>query len=142
MNTTKEQNMISMTVGNPTYNAYVRIENITCPMGKINEKTRIINAIKAIRNIAFMDVDSCLTKERAFSPSYEYNTNVSNLGFLTGLKEAKDFVESFLTRLNEAHDTGMPMVLTSDVLRQDQLEMLVAVIMFNTPCRYDVYYRP
>ena len=127
--------MINMTVGNATYNAYVRIESITCPMGKINEETRRINAIKAIRNIAFMDVDSCLTKQRA-----GYNTNVSNLVFLTGLKEAKDFVESFLTRLNEAHDTGMPMILTSDVLRQDQLEMIVAVIMFNTPCRYDVYY--
>jgi len=127
MNTTKEQNMISMTVGNPTYNAYVRIENI-CPMGKINENSRLINAIKAIRNIAFMDGNSRNAK--------------SNLGFLTGLKDAKDFVESFLARLNEAYDADKACILTSDTLRQDELEMIVAVIMFNTPCRYDVYYKP
>lgn len=132
MNNTKEQNMISMTVGNPTYNAYVRIENI-CPMGKINENSRLINAIKAIRHIAFMDVDSRNANSMGAT---------SNLAFLAGLKEAKDFVEPFLARLNEAYNTDKPMILTSDTLRQDELEMIVAVIMFNTPCRYDVYYKP
>ena len=133
MNTTKEQNMISMTVGDPTYNAYVRIENITCPMGKINENTRRINAIRTIRNIALMDVDSRNSNSMGAT---------SNLAFLVGLKEAKDFVESFLARLNEAYDTDKPMIMTSDTLRHDELEMIVAVIMFNTPCRYDVYYQP
>ncbi len=133
MNTTKEQNMISMTVGNPTHNAYVRIDTITCPMGKINEYTRKINAIKAIRNIALMDVDSRNASSMGAT---------SNLEFLAGLVESKNFVESFLDRLNEAHDAGVPMTLTSDTLRQDELEMIVAVIMFNTPCRYDVYYKP
>jgi alkylhydroperoxidase/carboxymuconolactone decarboxylase family protein YurZ len=133
MNTTKEQNMINMTVCNLTHNAYVRIDNITCPMGKIDEKTRKINAIKAIRNIAFMDADS---RRVSSSPS-----NVSNLVFLAGLKEAKNFVQSFLNRLNEAHDNDTAMILTSDTLQQDELEMIVAVIMFNTPCRYEVYYR-
>ena len=131
MNTHKEQNMINMTVGNPTHNAYVRIENITCPLGPINEKTRKINAIKTIRNIACMDRDS---RSAACSPT--------RMEFLTGLKEAKYFVESVLTLLNEAYDAGKPMIMTSDVLYQDDLEMIVAVIMFNTPCRYDVYYRP
>lgn len=131
MNTTKEQNMISMTVGNPTHNAYVRIDNITCPLGTINEKTRKINAITTIRSIALMDRGS---RTIACSPT--------RMGFLNGLKEAKDFVESFLARLNEAYDTDKPMIMTSDTLRQDELEMIVAVIMFNTPCRYDVYYRP
>ena len=131
MNTTKEQNMINMSVGNPTHNAYVRIENITCPLGAINEKTRKINAIKAVRNIALMDRDS---RSAVCSPT--------RMGFLNGLKEAKDFVESFLTKLNEAYNTDKPMIVTSDVLHQDELEMIVAVIMFNTPCRYEVYYRP
>ena len=131
MNTTKEQNMINMTVGNPTHNAYVRIENITCPLGAINEKTRKINAIKAVRNIALMDHGS---RSAICSPT--------RMGFLNSLKEAKDFVESFLTKLNEAYNTDKPMIVTSDVLHQDELEMIVAVIMFNTPCRYDVYYRP
>ena len=124
--------MINMTVGNPTHNAYVRIENITCPLGPINEKTRKINAIKAVRYIALMDRDArsatCCTPTR--------------MAFLVSLKEAKDFVESFLTLLDKAYEAGTPMVLTSDVLIQDELEMIVAVIMFNTPCRYEVYYRP
>lgn len=140
MNTTKEQNMINMSVGNPTHNAYVRIENINRTLGSlgaqtaqglINEKTRNINAIKAVRNIALMDRDS---RSATCIPT--------RIGFLTDLKEAKDFVESFLARLNEAHNTGKPMILTSNILRQDELEMIVAVIMFNTPCRYEVYYRP
>ena len=131
MNTTKEQNMINMTVGNSAHNAYVRIENI-CPMGKINEKTRKINAIRVIRNIAFMDIDS----QNAHSKGV-----TSNLAFLTSLVEAKDFVQSFLDRLNEAHDNDTAMILTSDTLQQDELEMIVAVIMFNTPCQYEVYYR-
>ena len=138
MNTTKEQNMINMSVGNPTHNAYVRIENINrtlgninCTLGPINENSRKINAIKAVRNIALMDRDS---RSATCTPT--------RMGFLAGLKEAKDFVESFLIPLNEAYNTGKPMVLTSDVLHQDELEMIVAVIMFNTPCRYEVYYRP
>lgn len=131
MNTTKEQNMINMSVGNPTHNAYVRIENINRTLGPINEKTRNINAIKAVRNIALMDRDS---RSATCTPT--------RMGFLTDLKEAKDFVESFLARLNEAHNTGKTMILTSNILRQDELEMIVAVIMFNTPCRYEVYYRP
>ena len=131
MNTTKEQNMINMTVGNLTQNAYVCIDNITCPLGAINEKTRKINAIKAVRNIALMDRD---LRSATCTPT--------RMGFLAGLKEAKDFVESFLTLLDKAYEASEPMVLTSDVLHQDELEMIVAVIMFNTPCRYDVYYRP
>ena len=123
----KEQNMINIAVGSPTQpRAYVRVDEIT-----IRENFRTINAIKAVRSIALMDRDS---RSAVCSPA--------QLLPLTGLKEAKDFVESFITNLANAQGAGKPMVLTSSCISQENLELLVAVIMFHSNYRYSIHIKP
>jgi len=129
----KEQNMINITVGSPTQpRAYVRVDEITqLNYKEIRANFRTINAIKAVRNIALMDRDS---RSAVCSPS--------QLQPLTGLKEAKDFVESFITNLVTAVTAGKPMIVTSDTISQDNLELLVAMIMFHSNCRYSTHIKP
>lgn len=129
----KEQNMINIAVGSPTPpRAYVRVDEITeLNYNEIRANFRTINAIKAVRNIALMDRDS---RSAVCSPS--------QLLPLTGLKEAKDFVESFITNLVTAVMAGKPMVLTSSCISQENLELLVSVIMFHSNCRYSIHIKP
>ena len=123
----KEQNMINIAVGSPTPpRAYVRVDEIT-----VRENFRTINAIKAVRSIALMDRDS---RSAVCSPA--------QLLPLTGLKEAKDFVESFITNLVNAQGAGEPMIVTSDTISQENLELLVSVIMFHSNCRYSTHIKP
>lgn len=128
----KEQNMINIAVGAPTHKAYVRIDTIDCPLGPIGPSFRMINAIKAVRNIAIMDRDS--RSSAVCSPS--------NMTFVCGLKEAKEFVESFRDNLTQAYEQQKPMVLTSASLIQEDLELLVSVIMFYSNCRYSIHLKP
>ena len=125
--------MINVYVGVRAHGAYVRIENIACPRGGIAGNTRKINAIKAVRTFALNDVNYIKTV---------FTGGTSRLEFLAGLKEAKDFVETFLTQLDIAFVRGEPMVITSDKMDQCQLEIVVSAIMIHTPCRYDVYIKP
>ena len=128
----KEQNMINIAVGSHTQpRAYVRVDEITQLNNEIRENFRTINAIKAVRNIALMDRDSRSAV-----------CSLSRLLPLTELKEAKDFVESFITNLVTAVMAGKPMVLTSDTISQENLELLVAVIMFHSNCRYSTHIKP
>jgi hypothetical protein len=124
----KEQNMINIVVGSPTPpRAYVRVDEIT----NRDENFRMINAIKAVRSIALMDRDS---RSAVCSPA--------QLLPLIGLKEAKDFVESFVANLANAADIGKPMIVTSDTMSQENLELLVSVIMFHSNCRYSIHIKP
>lgn len=129
----KEQNMINIAVGSPTQpRAYVRVDEISAAnYNEIRTNFRTINAIKAVRNIALMDRDS---RSAVCSPA--------QLLPLTGLKEAKDFVESFITNLVTAADAGKPMIVTSDTMSQENLEFLVSVIMFHSNCRYSIHIKP
>jgi hypothetical protein len=61
---------------------------------------------------------------------------------LIGLKEAKDFVESFVANLANAADRGKPMIVTSDTMSQENLELLVSVIMFHSNYRYSIHIKP
>ena len=124
--------MINITVGAPTHKAYVRIETIDCPMGPIGHCFRMINAIKAVRNIAIIVGDSRSTGM----------CGPSTMTFLCGLKEAKEFVESFRDNLTQAYEHKRPMVLTSASLIQEDLELLVSVIMFYSNCRYSIHLKP
>jgi hypothetical protein len=123
----KEQNMINIAVGSPTQpRAYVRVDEITN-----RENFRMINAIKAVRSIALMDRDS---RSAVCSPA--------QLLPLIGLKEAKDFVESFVANLANAAVARKPMIVTSDTMSQENLELLVSVIMFHSNCRYSIHIKP
>jgi hypothetical protein len=124
----KEQNMINIAVGSPTPpRAYVRVDEIT----NRDENFRMINAIKAVRSIALMDRDS---RSAVCSPA--------QLLPLIGLKEAKDFVESFVANLTSGALLGKPMIVTSDTMSQENLELLVSVIMFHSNCRYSIHIKP
>ena len=118
--------MINIAVGSPAQpRAYVRVDEITAPSyGEISANFRTINAIKATRKFALMWPLS------------------SGMQSLCGLKEAKDFVESFITNLANAANAGKPMVLTSGTMSQENLEMLVAVIMLHSNCRYCIHIKP
>ena len=114
----KEQNMINISVGSPASpRAYVRVDEIyPSNYNEIRANFRMINAIKAVRSIALLP--------------------------LVGLKEAKDFVELFITNLATAADAGKPMIVTSDTISQENLELLVSVIMFHSNCRYSTHIKP
>ena len=129
----KEQNMINISVGSPTQpRAYVRVDEITeSNYNEIRANFRTINAIKAVRIIALTDRDS---RSAVCGPA--------QLLPLTGLKEAKDFVESFITNLVTATRDGKPMIVTSDTISQENLELLVAIIMFHSNCRYSTHIKP
>jgi hypothetical protein len=128
----KEQNMINITVDAPTHKAYVRIDTIDCPMGPIGQSFQVIKATRAVWNIAIMDRDS--RSSGMCSPS--------NMTHVCGLKEAKEFVESFRDNLIQAYEQQKPMVLTSASLIQEDLELLVSVIMFYSNCRYSIHLKP
>ena len=129
----KEQNMINIAVGSPASpRAYVRVDEIyPSNYNEIRANFRMINAIKTVRSIALMDRDS---RSAVCSPS--------RLTVWTELKEAKDFVESFITNLVTAAGDGKPMIVTSDTMSQETLEFLVSAIMFHSNCRYSTHIKP
>lgn len=105
--------MITINVGVQPSIARVVLHDVSF----VYDRANFIFTIKALRSLAA--------------------TNVEAYGSILGIKEAKDFVELMISKVEMAMSKCVPLEFESSTLTQDQLELVLAVCFFQLNVRFN-----